>query len=314
MRILSRAPNRSSSVSTRSGCTLPTVMIMSLVIAIAGFHVLRTVVFESDMAHRSHYHQQALGLAKSGVEAGIFKLSQMLLARSSPSTSTTLPISSAELNAPLTLTGNLSGPAKGKVGDYTVSITASVNNRRTIDSISYIPSFADSEFSRRVRVTVEMPNSPCDWGIYSYSHMKFDQNFVMDSYDSTVGPYGVDGNVNTNGDIGGGEGVDAYYNYSTVNGDIQVGGSVTYGGYLNVTGDVSENDPAIPPPPFPDDELAAAKLSNDNNQIHVDGVPFAGGTELKPDAEATITIPPGVYFFSSIILQRDSVIEAGAGW
>jgi len=275
------------------------VLVMIPVLALIGMYLYRSVQFQSRLAHESHRRQQAMGVAEAGIEEAILRLNEYLATSNRWYTNGASPVS---------FPGVLTNRQGRRVGEYRVTIIEPRSKRPTIVSTASVPDATAPVATRTVRVTTEMPDSYCDWGLYAFNDFQFDQNFVMDSYDSTEGPYDP-ANPGTDGDIGGAVLADAYFSWSTVKGDIQVGGSVTYGGSLDVTGWIVEGEPGIPPKPYPDDELAAVKLSNDNGQILIDGAAFSGGTELVTGHHAVVVSPPGDYYFTRIELGQHSEIR-----
>jgi hypothetical protein len=280
------------------------VLVMIPILALIGIYLFRSVQFQSHMAHESFRHQQAMAVAEAGVEDAILRLNERL------ATSNRWYSTGA---SPVNFQGSLTDRQGRTVGEYSVTIIEPRSDRPTVISRSFIPSATSPDSMRIVQVTTELPPPTCDWGVFAYNSLSFDQDFVMDSYDSTVAPYDPL-NPGTNGDMGGGELVDAYYDRSTVLGDIQVGGTVSYGGWLNVTGYIAEGEPGIPPPPYPDQALLDAKAVNNNASVEItelDGTPdsIGVGTALVLGKEKIITFPPGDYFFTRIELGRDCVIR-----
>jgi len=245
-----------------------------------------------------------MAVAEAGVEDAISRLNEYLATSNRWYTKGASPVS---------FSGVLNDRQGRRVGEYRVTILEPRSDRPTVISRSFIPNATNTQAMRIVEVTTEMPGPTCDWGVYAFNNLTFDQEFHMDSYDSTVAPYDPL-NPGTNGDMGGSSVSDAYYSKATVLGDIQVGGTVTYGGWLNVTGYVAEGEPGLPPPPYPDADLAAAKTTNNNANVEItllDGTPepYVGGTELVLGRDRIITFPPGDYFFTKIELGRDCVIR-----
>jgi hypothetical protein len=142
---------------------------------------------------------------------------------------------------------------------------------------------------------------------------------TVDSYSSSLGDYGS-GPIYQNGDVGCNGSLSSMVGNSTVNGDVDTGGSQTYTGTTSVSGNATagssitggdihgDRTPNDTPPPQPcdcdepvADMVADAALHNDNGNVTYYPPGSGGhGTDLVLTGQQTAIFPGGTYYFTSI--------------
>ena len=287
--------------SSKSGSSLVVVLILAIIVFIAVTASFKAVVFQLRMTDRSLNFKQAFALAEAGVENAICELNKSQGQWSEWSS-----------DGGYTLTQTRNDHAGDSIGQFSVTVINAAGGAPVIESTGYVPSINNPKVIRTLRVNAEVDTEPSffKWGIYAYEELKVSSNFYMDSYRSSEGIYPGEFNANQNGNVGGAASVDAYWGSVTdILGSVQVGGTIDAGNNFDVTGDIIENDAGTPPPIFPDAALDAAKDSNDNDQITINGNPFGGGTVLDVNSNKTIVFPPGVYYFKEIKLASNIKIR-----
>ena len=199
--------------------------------------------------------------------------------------------------------------------DVTVLLPAGTTTQ-TITSIAYIPNKASPTETKRVTVTYA-------GGQYHFSHgiaaagnnpnITIGGNVRIDSYDSSVGPYGSssqtrtrEGNVACNGPIT--MGGNAY-----VYGNANPGPNHPFSGTPQVSGSYATLSAPITVSPIPASTINAARVSNNNNNMTITSgstaAPYAGGTSLMVSSNNILTIPGGTYYFTSILIAGNARVN-----
>lgn len=288
-------PNR-----PQRGSVLALVLIFGLMLFALAASVVDTAVHQYRTAERSLKWSQALAVAEAGAEEAFHEIAWggRIWAGWTPK------------DGGFEKTSPLVDHAGKHIGVYRVTVQNPDDLHPVVYSRGYIPSITHAEVKRSVRVdaTRDTKRPFFEWGIYGYSDMDFGQDFYMDSWNSeTDGQYDAL-KKHTYGNIGGATGVSALFSGSMANvyGSIQIGGTT---GNVAAQGanpegqpnEVIENSPATLPPPFPDEELALARVVNDNFNINgMNGNSSTAYDSATQTLNESVTLLPGTYHFKGI--------------
>lgn len=302
----------------RRASTLLLVLTFGILLSILAMAILKASFHNFRMADRSLRWAQAMTVAEAGVESAVHSLAW-----------SGDWVGWDNDGGQYWKQGTLHDHQGEAMGDYRVTVIDPESEQPLVRATGYVPSMDNPIVRRTVQVEVfAAERSFFEWGIYSYGDMQFDQGFWADSYDSRQGVYPGRGNGNSKAHVGGGVGVNASLagntaggDPSVVNGNLQVGGTITFvGSAIEITGETIQGDAGSPPPPFPDEALAEAQANNNNDQIQIYNrygtliQTGLSGTELLSGgsivaSEARIVMPPGTYYLSRIEMGRDCRIE-----
>ncbi len=144
--------------------------------------------------------------------------------------------------------------------------------------------------------------------IIAGKNMWTNDDAYVDAWDSREGPYSAglarDVSMAGNGDI-------VMEGNSYIRGNVYWGDSISVGSSVTVTGVVEQ---LVDDVPFPTVDVSAAQASNNNGSLGLTDLgndPFEGsGTryDFNLNGSDSITIPPGVYYFGSMIVQNQATL------
>lgn len=209
----------------------------------------------------------------------------------------------------------------GVIGAYDVTVLLPINTTvNIITATSHVPNIASQKETKTVRATYNASQFAFTHAIAStYNSADGNPSINMqgsvstDSYDSSLGPYnpetaGHEGSIISNGKI-------------SLGGNVYVDGNANPGPGFDF--------PDTPPPPvngtydtlaapfevapIEDELIQSVQAVNDNEDITIvkganPAEPYTGGTDLDLEAGATLILPSGTYYFSSIKTGSNSQI------
>ncbi len=211
-----------------------------LILVLSGLSaaILLKSVNESRVANRMANSSAALWAAEAGVQKVLWEYNynncRDMIQQSSGIACTDCTCGSVTKSLAGTLTG---------YADYDVTFNSA---NTTLQSVGSVPSrSAANLIQRRVQVTVGRPPTFGN-GIFAQGQVWLSNNALIDSYNSSNGPYGGsnilhNGNIGTNGT---GSGIINLSNNVTVDGNLSTGpgGTVTKGNNVTVTGTTTSNN------------------------------------------------------------------------
>jgi hypothetical protein len=210
--------------------------------------------------------------------------------------------------------GNTAGNA---IGYYDVSVSLpGGTTTQTITSTAYIPTKAAPKVTKKVVVTYaggqyHFTNAIAAAG--SNPSIVIGGSVRVDSYDSSVGPYGSPlqtdtrrGNIAANGPIT--MGGSAY-----VYGDARPGPNNPFHSRPRVSGSYATLSAPITVNPIPASTINAARSANNNGNITVTSgtttTAYTGGTSLYVGGSNVLTIPGGTYYFTSMVITGNARVN-----
>lgn len=303
------------SKKARRGGAMLVVLLLGTVITLAGVYTLRTVLYQAQAADHSYHYQQALAVAEAGLETALWEFNY--------ADRDTRWSGWEATGDGYSTTQSVTGPGGSTTGQFQVVVYDADTPSPVIESMGLIPSLADPDAKRKLRVVALREREPSffDWGIFAYGNQRYAGGFDISSYDSINGNYSPSPNQNnTYGNIGG-LGNATFENGTDVFGSVEVAGSVTGPKKLvsgaNVDGlnntVLSFSNPTTPPP-FPEEDFQQVKAVHDNNT----GLIAPPGRNIlefyDPVTKAlvvnennlTIKVRPGNYYFSQLSLNGNS--------
>ncbi len=262
------------------------VLFSALCIALAFIVIILPLiswsVFEFSLTARSFLSLKALNLADAGAELAIWEIVYNNAAFTA--WSGTEP----KILIILSFMDNLGE----RVGDIKIQADTIGPNTYLVTSIGYIPSMSSPTVRKTVKVKV-FPHPLFNNAIFGYNSVALTGNVVVDSYDSTVGPYSPI-SARANGDVGS-NGSLSFAENSMVKGDAFVGpaGSVTGNTPVHMTGDTYYwgNDVEQDIITLPD---------------YFEGLPNLGSFSVA--GKDNETIPSGTYIYNSISTAAQSTL------
>ncbi len=259
-----------------------TLLVMALLLLL-GSAFLSISSTEIQIAFNERNGIQAFYLAEAGAERAIAELN---------------------LNSAYAGTGTTE-PSLG-TGTYAVTVT-SVNppppgsfDRKQVTAFGYVPSStAAGRAMARVEVVVQRGSS-FNWAAFGQREVKFDKEGLVDSYDSSKGPYdaskaGVDGDLGSNGKI-------ELQKETLVKGDAQAGEFVKNDG-ATITGSVTES---APPVKLEEVDTSYKEPNANATGISPPEVYDASKRDLFVDKNQTVTLAPGTYYLNEIKLEKEA--------
>ena len=176
----------------------------------------------------------------------------------------------------------------GVVGDIAIDLQETIPDHYLIESTGLI-SFANKAAVRRTVKVKVFPRALFTNGIFGYGSVTISGETIVDSYDSSLGPY-APGTAGDNGDVGT-NGTLTLSGNVMLNSDVFVGpsGAIVGDPSAHVTGETyySGNDVEVYQPPF--DEAYFISLPSQGN--------------LVVDGNNTYTIPSGDWRYESITVE-----------
>ena len=303
MKLYSRSNNR--------GIMLITTLLVTVVLTMISLPYIARIATDYKLTSKFYNSTVALNLAEAGVERAIWCNNNGSFSGWSQSTDGDgNTVYSISVNAFKTV-DNVT------MGDYTVTAVISNNGMTAaITSASYVPNRTSADETKAINVTYTKNNF--GRAITSLGNISLSGAPVVDSYDSSLGPY----NKKT----------------ATSHGDIACNGSITLSGSPNVYGSANPG-PGHPFPttgwpysqiqkfvsgtygtlqsplvvdPIPASAIDAARASNNNaNIVHDENWSPLSGYALTVDGSHTITLPSGTYYFTSISVINSGQVNIG---
>ncbi len=212
---------------TSTGSVLVIGLFLVVIAATYGVTTMARALAEQNLAQRNFRLASAFSLAEAGVDRGLRAL-------------TSNPSWSGASYTPLVS------------GGYDVTVEVMSSTRRRLTSTGHYPSNDASAFGyqqKRIEVVVSVPSSAFDYATFAATRILLDSHATIDSYDASIGAYGVNGNVGADGSIGSNataKGTITLDSNASVHGNAAVGpgGNVTTAIVLNgsnaeITGSLS---------------------------------------------------------------------------
>lgn len=305
-----------------------TVLAFTLVISMIVFGIavlsLRAVLAQTKMARQTYRMYQAMAVAEAGIELGLNELNKP---KSGPRFTTWTTSDNIEYSMEDALTGN-DGVL---LGDYAVTVIDPMSATPMVEATGFIPSRDDPQARRSVRVVAvdNRERSRYAYAIETLEYMSIDGGGDSASWHASNGnppsspvQCNAYGNMASHGDMYMANGTDVF---GSIEAEGDISGGVSVNG-LNVDGQpntMTSNGDIAAPPDYPDDDHEAAKITNDNltgitppsgmtiNQIY-DPV---NKTLISNQNNKTITLAPGVYFFTKIDIagNNSQIVISPAG-
>lgn len=266
----------------KNGFILFSVLAASLVLIIIIAPLISWTVNEYSWTTRSFNSLRALNLADAGAELAIWDIvhNEAKFNGWQGSNPKTLMLYS--------FTDNL-GEA---IGDVSISVLNTSPDHYLITSQGFVPTLSEPLARKTVKVKV-FPHALFNNGVFGYNSVRLSGNALVDSYDSTSGPYseltaGNDADVGTNGAM-------TFLENSQVNGDIFVGpnGSVSGDIPTHVNGEDYYTASDVELGNLPD-YGGLILLSSEGNKIY-------GGQTI-------FTLPSGQYRYESLTVEGQASV------
>ncbi len=165
---------------TSRGSVLVMGLLLVVIAATYGVTTVARALAEQNLAQRHFRLTSAFSLAEAGIDRGLQALT----------------------SNPNWTGANYTALASGGY-DVTVEILDATHRRLT--STGHYPSndtSASGYQQKRIEVVVSVPSSAFDYATFSATTILLNSNANIDSYDASIGAYGVNGNVGANGSIG----------------------------------------------------------------------------------------------------------------
>lgn len=280
--------------SNRRAFILITSLLFASILVIIALPYVSRITTEYMLMMKIYSNAAALNLAEAGVERGLWEINH--------NSSTFNGWSSAtDANGNHTYGVSVNGfktASNQTIGDYDVTAWVSADEMSGIvTGKGYVPNRTSPSSTRIVKVTCARQNF--NKAVLSLNGITMSGQASTDSYDSSLGTYDsqtptLQGDIATNGAI-------SLSGQAYVGGDANPGASYPFTGVPNVEGSYGTLQAPIVIDPIPPSALDAARASNNNSGIiHELGFEPVSGYALSVPASATITLPAGTYYFTSI--------------
>ena len=184
----------------------------------------------------------------------------------------------------------------GVVGDIVISALNTGSDKYLITSTGYSPNMASPVGTKIVKVKA-FPRPLFNNGIFGYSSVSLSGNAVVDSYDSSLGPYSL-ANSGSNGDIGS-NGSLVLADNALVKGDAVIGptGSASGNNPTHLTGESYYSGNEVTP-------------SEIDLPDYFDALPNLGA--LSVSSAVPVIMPPGNYCYQSITIDGQATVTFSA--
>ncbi len=263
---------------TKKGFLLLNIVYLSAIFIIVIIPLIGWSVNEFSWTNRSFKSIQALNLADAGAELAVWDIvyNNAQFAGWSGINPKTLTLSDFTDN-----TGEV-------IGDITISITNTSPGHYLIVSKGFVPDQSDPVTKKTVKVKV-FPHPLFNNGIFGNTAVSFSGNSIIDSYDSSAGPYSPL-TARSNGDVGTNGTLTIQGGNAIIKGDVVIGPNGAISGYSpsNVTGEVFYSGNEV--------ELESVTLP-----AYFTGLTNLGSLSVGGKQEATIL--PGNYFYENIAVD-----------
>jgi hypothetical protein len=293
--------------TNRGSALLMTVIYSTLLLMVATASCYTTMQ-QARFSGRSIAWQQALGLAEAGAESAMAELNR----------TDAKWVGWSASGGGYVLNSTVNDQKSSPIGTFAVTVTNAASANPIIVSKGIVPGSTGPTISRTIKVRAinNLTRSPFgEFPIFSMSTIMNNSNSLMDSYDSTLGPYNVNGNKGANAHIGAVSNITMNSN-AKIYGNIQAGGTIVSNSNILITGQKLPQNAPTPPPAFPLQNFNAAKLNHDNDKIQIvdkKGVisypkPATNGSILV-DTNTTLVFPPGTYVLKGITANSGTEIK-----
>lgn len=296
---------------------LSTLMAALFVTFSTGYLNLLTV--EAKNTDKTHRSNVALHLAESGVEEAIWEIKY--------NGGTFASGDGWSGSNPAVKTASLTTPSGENLGSYTVTVTDPSGTTPVIESVGsalyQTSTFAES---RIVKVTLDVEASEAyTRAAFAEDSIEMDSNACTDSFDSRDGPYDLNTNRSTDGDVGINSIEDDHIELGsnvTVAGDIQVGvggdpdSVIKTDSHVNISGTQTALSSAetIAPVPAPTGLTNRGSLSYNDNNNHT--ISLSGQyTNFAIDGNSSVTISGDttIYVTGAFTMDSNSDLYIASG-
>lgn len=271
----------------KKGIALVTMIIFIVILSVLALALMIRSISSGAVANRYAASTQAFWLADAGVQKALGELNQNNCVDFVQCQTSTACISCGNCG-----TGNKCLAATlGTNGDFDVTMD---NGNTLITSTGSFPNRTTARFQRNIQVNLSQ-NSPFSYAAFAQGSVNLSNNFNVDSYNSSLGEYGVNGNINSNGSIGSNgtsSGIITLSNNSIVHGNASTGvnGTVSLSNGSQVTGTITHNNNITLSPVTVPSALTS----------------LASGGNLS--VSGTQTLNSGDYRYTSISMDNNSIL------
>ncbi|MDP3790517.1 MAG: hypothetical protein Q8R38_00520 [Candidatus Omnitrophota bacterium] len=290
---------------------ITTILIASILIIIAIPYISR-VASEYRLMSKMYKSTLALNLAEAGIERAIWEICY-----NNSDFSGWVYSNEANIQTWAISNAAFKNTAGKTVGYYDLAVSLPVGTTtRTIVSTAYVPGKSSPDATKKITVNYaggqyHFTNAIAAAG--SNPSITVSGNVIVDSYDSSVGPYGNpnqtntrQGNIQTNGPIN-------LTGNAYIYGNANPGPSYPFSGNPPVSGSYATLSAPISVNPIPAATVNAARTTNNNSNITVtsDGntTAYAGGDVLSVSSNDILTLAGGTYYFTSMSVSGNAQIS-----
>lgn len=273
----------------KKGIALVVAIVFILVLSVLAFALMVRSIPGGAIANRYAASTQAFWLADAGIQKAVWELNQNSCVDFLQCGTGTACLSCGNCGA-----GNkcLAGTL-GTNGDFDVVMDY---GNTLITSTGSFPNRTTASFQRKIQVNLSQ-NSPFNYAAFAQGSISLSNNLNVDSYDSSLGDYGVNGNIHSNGSIGSNgtsSGIISLSNNSVVNGNASTGvnGTVSLSNGSQVTGTTTHSNNITLSPVVVPSALTS----------------LASGGSLSISNGGTQTLNSGDYQYTSISMSNDSTL------
>ena len=279
-------------LKNNNGSALLIALALMLLLSAVGIVTIDTANTDIELSFNQLHEEQAFYVAEAGAKQALWQLNDSTAWRA--------------------------GYATRRFGDgaYTVTLTDSVDDVALFDTV-IVRSTGEIE---RSRTTIELTTVPVyiypfRYAMFADAGIALDQETCTDSYDSDSGSYAATA-LDSLGDIGS-NGTVTSSKLVEFGGGITVAtpGGISLGSGNTFTGDTTSTADSVQLDPISTDEMDWAK-TNSIAQTGMSGSGYTynnGNRTLTTGADGSITLTSGVYYFSSIIMGKNSSINLAPG-
>lgn len=293
----------------RKGFVMISVLAISLVFVMVILPLISWTSNEFSWTSRSFMSLRALNLADAGAELAVWEIihNSAQFAGWSGLNPKTLTISS--------FTDNYGAV----IGDITISVDNTSPENYLVSSTGFVPSASNTIIRKTVKVKV-FPHALFNSAIFGYTSVTTRGNAMVDSFDSTVGPYspltaGANGDIGTNGLL-------TRMENAVIKGDLFVSPSGAISGYSStyVIGDpyYLGNDVELVVYDMPDYFISLSSqgnytLAGQNSYIIPPGDYRYESISVQAKASLTISSNTRIYIHNDFYIGGQATVYTGEG-
>lgn len=273
-----------------------TLIVTTALLLVMGAHSSR-MVSEYRMSDRSYHMSAAISLAEAGIQHAISELNYGDFSG----------WTSADGGDTRSISVNSFTSASGTAcGGYSVTITNATSDEPTVVAEGSSPSVASPRSKKAVRAgLLRGEKSFFTMGVFGKDSVVLNSNAVVDSYNSTFGPYGGT-NISQGGNVGTNSTSESWPYAVTMNANAQIYGDLIIGPGGDTNNAVQENANVT---------LTGNKQTLDEQKTFPDvygptGLVYRGSLTLNANSNASIT-ESGQY--DNISLNSNSYITVSGG-